>query len=234
MASETNIWYRIGYAFERARPEAPPASLKGLAERLPDGSGGKVVGKRASRPEEADEEKGEEGGALALLLTTGRGALAARLLSLWPRRHEPGAGRLVRAALAGAGAAVLTELVRPLLRDDEELPPAPVEVGRALLSGSVRGLVYGALLEPRLPGPAFARGAVFGTVEYLASPWGGLESVLGKAAPHRRIPLLSSLLGELDGREDHYTEHLVYGVALALLAGTEEVTVGATDEDSEG
>jgi hypothetical protein len=77
------------------------------------------------------------------------------------------------------------------------------------------------VLEPRLPGSPLLRGAIYGSIEYAVSPWGGLTAVLGDRAPHRRIPFLAALFEQDSLGDGSYLDHLTFGVALALLYGTE-------------
>jgi hypothetical protein len=53
-------------------------------------------------------------------------------------------------------------------------------------------------------------------VEYALTPWGGVEELAGPAAPHRRIPALGVLLRGR-GEDEELLQHLVFGVALAIL-----------------
>jgi hypothetical protein len=88
------------------------------------------------------------------------------------------------------------------------------------MAGAARGLLYAAVLEPRLPGTATLRGLLYGSLEFAVSPWGGLTSLLGERAPHRRIPMLRGLFDDYALGDDSYLDHLAFGVALALLYGS--------------
>ena len=216
MSEPDDLFYRIGYALEEARSGVSGAkklpSFEELSQRLPSRDDGGAGGK----------EPGDgPGKGLSTLLELGSGALAARLVGLWPARHEAGALGLLRAGAAGVGAAVLVRTVRPLIRPG----PVETEVYDALTDGVTRGLLYAAVVEPRLPLPAVARGVLYGTAEYLVSPWGGLPRLLGKVAPHRRIPLLGSVLERGDVEEEGFVEHVAFAVAVAVLY---EVTGGAS------
>jgi len=141
---------------------------------------------------------------------------------------------LLRAGAAGAGAALLREMVDPLLHGEKRLAPLGPESAEAALAGAARGLLYGSVLEPRLPGPRALRGVLYGTLEYAVSPWGGLTSLLGERAPHRRIPLLQGLFEDYALGDDTYFDHLAFGVALALLYGSppeEPESSGISDEE---
>jgi hypothetical protein len=197
MQKKADIWYRVGYALETAKsrmPKTKAESGKKLAKR--DDSGQKV---------------------LDALLTVGAGSVIARGLSLWPGRRRPGVFSLFRAGAAGAAAAFLAELIRPALTGSVPKESIEDELTDILLSGAGRGLLYGAVVEPRIPGPALLRGTAYAALEYALVPWGGLQELTGSAAPHRRIPVLSVLLQPRDP-DEQFLEHLVFGIALALLS----------------
>ena len=156
------------------------------------------------------------------LIATGTGILGDRLFSMVVGQR-PGTLRLTRAALAGAGAALALSLFRNGkngTREGEESPPDPTA---ELLTGAARGMLYGAVLEPRLPGSPLLRGATFGVMEYVTSPFGGLDGILGASSPTRTMPIVAALLGPSaagarSGTES-ITHHVLFGVALGLLYG---------------
>lgn len=153
--------------------------------------------------------------ALAGVLT----AAAGTALRRWAVRHRPGAGRMVRGALAGAGAAAIAAGLRAVLGDRlGERDEAP-DLADELLRGAGRGVVYTAILDPVLPGPPALRGAVAGLAEYMAAPWGGLMGPLSSLTPAQKLPLVGALMKEGDTEEDPLVAYLLYGVALGLLAG---------------
>jgi hypothetical protein len=84
------------------------------------------------------------------------------------------------------------------------------------LAGAGRGLLYAALVEPRIPGHPIVQGAAYAGLEYLLMPWGGLGELAGSKAPQGKIPALSVLLKDR-GADEQLVEHIAYGVALALL-----------------
>lgn len=203
---------------ERARREPPLPRLRGLGERR-DGRG--TRSKDAPGPR-SRQRGGESGGpareeALDALLTTGAGAVAGKILGLLPARRRPGILALMRAGAAGAGAALLREVLDPLIRGEVRVPLLGPRTADALLAGAARGVLYGAVLEPRLPGPPAMQGIVYGSLEYAVSPWGGLDALLGNGAPHRRIPLMAGLFEGYALGEDTYLDHLIFGMTLALL-----------------
>lgn len=217
VTSREKIWFRIGYALETARLGVPALPGPGAGESDPTNDG---------LPTDAAGDV-----ALGTLLVAGAGAVAPRVLRLWRGRRVPGALSLAFAGLSGAGAALLLELLRPLTRGELEAPEIDADLGEAVLSGVGRGLLYGAVLEPRLPGPPVVRGAVFGAVEYALSPWGGLSRILGSASPHRKLPVVSDLLEPGGHEDDRFADHLVFGLAVALLYGGLPLKSGTRNEE---
>jgi hypothetical protein len=205
MSSDPSIWYRVGYALERAKARKEP----------PDDD-------RDARGPGVSSERGAQQPAWPTaddLVASGTAALVARVLTAWRPSRGVSASRLLRAGLAGAGAALLLDLVRPLLKGRAELPQVDGATGARLLAGASQGLIYGATIEPRLPGPPIVKGAVFALAEYMAHPAGGLSRFLGAQTLHGRIPVVRDLLEELEPEDREYVEHLVFGVALAILCG---------------
>ncbi len=229
MPDRSDLWYRLGYALESARQGQARASLEALtgppSRRGKDG--------RSTRPRPVEGSGDPASGALDLLLAAGTGTLVSRVLAAWPARQRPTLARLVKAAAAGAGATLLRELVRPLLNGSQPRQIWDEQSIDRLSTGAARGLIYGGILAPRLPGPALARGIVYGATEYLLSPWGGLRTVLGKHAPYRRLPVVSSLFEGPQDRDEAFLDHLVYGVALGLLYGDDggPARIGIADAD---
>ncbi|NIX22339.1 MAG: hypothetical protein GWN07_21900, partial [Actinobacteria bacterium] len=72
---------------------------------------------------------------------------------------------------------LLADLVRPLLRDDADLPGIDRDTAEHMLAGLGQGLIYGGVVEPRVPGPALVKGALFGSLEYAVHPLGGLSGL---------------------------------------------------------
>lgn len=228
MPDRNDFWYRLGYALESARHGQARASLDALSSSPPPR---REKDERSGLRKPGADDEGS--GALDLLLAAGTGTLLSRLLRAWPARRRAGASRLVRAAAAGAAATFLRELLAPLLEGRPALPEWDEAMADRLLAGAARGLVYGGILDPRLPGPAAARGAAYGTAEYLLSPWGGLRGLLRRHTPYRRLPVISSLLDEPEVGEEEFLEHLVFGVAMGLLYGEgDDVRIGiVVDEE---
>ena len=233
MSDSPSIWYRIGYALERARQEPLAGRLRSLQERRNgetapnnrEGSDGRQRAELEHAPSRED--------ALDALIAAGAGAIAGKVVGLVPARHAPGVLGLVRAGAAGAGAALLRELVDPLLRGELRVPRPGPEVADALLAGAARGLLYASVIEPRLPGPTAVRGVLYASLEYAVSPFGGLTSLLGDRAPHRRIPLVEGLFEDYAVGDDSYVDHLAFGVALALLYGSEGADASSGTSDDE-
>ena len=156
------------------------------------------------------------------LIATGTGILGDRLFSLVAGRR-PGGLRLTRAALAGAGAALALSLFRNGTNGKPGVGQSPHDPTADILAGAARGMLYGAVLEPRLPGSPLLRGATFGIMEYVTSPFGGLDGILGASSPHRTLPILAALLGTGDSEDGSESvsmaHHIAFGVTLGLLYG---------------
>jgi hypothetical protein len=207
MASKKTIWYHIGHALERARrAPAPERKVAGLAERQTGTERLRTRSDERQPTPSADD-----------LMTAGVAVVVDRLLAGWTGRKAPGIAHLLRAGAAGATAAILVDLVRPLLNEDAAFSSLDRETADRVLAGVGQGLVYGALVEPRIPGPALVKGALYGSVEYATDTMGGLAGLLGAHTPQRRMPFLGDVLEGLDPHDRAYLEHLVFGVTLALL-----------------
>jgi hypothetical protein len=216
MQNKEDIWYRIGFALESARlkagtPEQEKATTLTKTARVK--KPGRKVRKAESRelvPLDDASRKLRDA-----FLTVGAGTALTRLLSHWPGHRRPGLFRLGKAGAAGAAAAFLTGLLRPLL-SQEEVHSLEDILTDLLLSGAGRGLLYAAIVEPRIPGPGLLQGSIYGVLEWALTPWGGLEKLAGPASPQGKIPILSVLLqgGEKD---EQLLEHLVFGIVLGLL-----------------
>lgn len=230
-SARDTLWFRLGYALEKTRHGDPAERLRGLARRRLDAE----RARRADRKDEAPSAEspgtdvarsnGRGGGmdeALEALIAAGAGTLVGRILGLWKPRREAGMGGLIRGAAAGAAAALLRKLVHPLLHGEVRAPELDDALAETLMAGAARGLLYASIVEPRLPGPSLARGALFGAVEYAVSPWGGLTGILGNHAPHHRVPVLAGLFEEYEGEDDTLVDHLAFAVALSLLYGGDD------------
>jgi hypothetical protein len=95
--------------------------------------------------------------------------------------------------------------------------------------------MYSTMLEPRLPGSALLRGATFGVIEYVASPFGGLDVLLGASSPHRTTPLLAALFRTTDSAAappvGSLVEHIAFGATLGLLYGDDRLRIGRRDAE---
>jgi hypothetical protein len=160
-------------------------------------------------------------------------AVVGRLLDAMPRKRRPGPVRLLHAAAAGAGAALVRELMRPIISGGAVDRPLADRARGAAISGSARGLLYGALVEPRLPGPPVVRGAVYGLVEHLVSPLGGLTALAGPRAPHRSLPFVSALFEELEQADDTLLDHILFGIGLAALYGARPADARSEEEEDD-
>lgn len=233
-----NLWYQLGYALEGARKGPTRERVQTLRDKLGAfRSGGQASRKDGSeqtlpaRTNGSGPDNGNGGSdALDWVVSTVSGGATAQILRHWPARDRPGPGLLLRAAASGAAASLIQALVAVILADDDD---EIVLDGSAfldrLLSGGVRGLLYATVAEPRLPGPPALRGLLYGSVEYLLAPMGGVSRVLGRESPWGRIPVLRSILDSAEIDDDRFVEHLVFGAALALMAGETEA-----EEDDQG
>jgi len=145
------------------------------------------------------------------------GAAVLTALDRWLGRRRPPLRRLVRGAVAGAGAAGILVSLRAVLDHDED-----TDLIDEVLAGAGKGVIYASLVDPFLPGPPVARGALAGTLDYLISPTGGIYSHLQSLSPARKLPMVSVLLEAGDAEDDPYLSFLCYGVALGLLYGEAE------------
>lgn len=157
---------------------------------------------------------------LGALSAGGAGLLVHHLLR--HGRDEPRRGAGFRRVLAGGSAGALsgavTELLRPALTTAPRPSPLPRALVRALLLGAGRGMTYAGMVAPRLVGPRALRGAVFGALEYLLAPWGGLGGVGGRHRRRGGLPGPPRFLVPLDGQEEEAFLYLVaFGVVLAHL-----------------
>ena len=208
-----------------------------VAPRRKDGRLSLRKPERAVDPAEesdAGSDGRETSGALDLLLAAGTGTVVARLLSAWPAKRRPTLVRLLRAAAAGASATLLRELLEPLLQGKTRLPSFDDGLGDRLTAGAARGLVYGGVVDPRLPGPAMARGLTYAAAEYALSPWGGLRGLVGSHSPYHKLPIVSKLLDDPEAGEKEFLDHLVFGLALGLLYGDGDrvaLKIGIDDDD---
>ena len=219
-----SIWYHLGYALESARHGARSAQEVRSAEKtLGRGRGRSSDKARSSRKvsgEAREPERRSRSSMVDQLIATGTGILGDRLFSIVAGRR-PGTLRLTRAAFAGAGAALALSLFRNGKNGTSAVGQSGYDPTAALLVGAARGMLYGAVLEPRLPGSPLLRGATFGVMEYVTSPFGGLDGILGASSPHRTVPILAALLGPSDSGAGagSIADHVAFGVTLGLLYG---------------
>ncbi len=221
MPPNKSFWYRVGFALERARHSAPKEhKLVGLRERM------------EARRRDAHTRDREERGRpeTEQLLATGLATVAARAVSAWQPRRRGGILRLLRAGAAGAGGALLVELVRPLLEGRGTTRLTDGALGERLLLGAGQGVVYGAAVEPLVPGSPLVKGTIYGAAEYVADPVGGLSRLLGSRTPLGRVPALSRVLEELAPEDRSFAEHVTFALALALLYGSSPSSSGILDD----
>ena len=223
-----SIWYRLGYALELARHGARSAqesrsgeealSAKKAPRAAKSGSAARARTAQKARGKATDARSRPVSSTVDQLIATGTGILGDRLFSIVAGRR-PGTLRLTHAALAGAGAALALSLFRNGKNGASGDGQGPHDTTAELLSGAARGVLYGAVLEPRLPGSPLFRGATFGVMEYVTSPFGGLDGILGASSPHRTMPIIAALLGPGDSVAVSMADHVAFGVTLGLLYG---------------
>ena len=143
MPPKQSFWFRLGYALERAR-HGPPTAGRSLASRSLKGL--------AERQAKSLNAEGESDPALAWpsiddIVASGATAAVAKVLSGWKPRRKTPTLRLLRAGAAGAAAALMVDVLRPLLRGESGVGPLDRETGDRLLAGIGQGLVYGAVVE---------------------------------------------------------------------------------------
>jgi len=216
MTDRHNLWFRIGFALESARPSNVRAKVHSGEGDLLRNPFSKAFRKNGA----------PEGTLLDSLLSAGAGAVAGKVLgggtSLGPLR-------LARGAAAGATATVARSLIRIAL--DLQPTEGASDLGREVLEGAARGLLYGAVVEPHLMGSPLTRGLAFGVVEYAVAPWGGLDEVLGAASPRRTMPILGALMAVRKAPSESFTDHLVFGIVLGLLYGLGRARRGSLDAE---
>ena len=217
-----SIWYRLGYALESARHGARSAQKARSVEKVrgaaKGGSAAEARSAREARGEATEPRNRPVSSTLDQLIATATGIIGDRLFSIVAGRR-PGALRLTHAALAGAGAALALSLFRNGKNGTSDVGSGRPDPTAELLTGAARGMLYGAVLEPRLPGSPLVRGATFGVMEYVTSPFGGLDGILGASSPHRTMPIIAALLGSSESVNESMADHVAFGVTLGLLYG---------------
>jgi len=223
MASTNNIWFQIGHALERARQGVPAkdSSVASLRDRL------------AKREEQREKERDARPPVPTSddLMAAGVAMVVDRVLGSWGRRENPGFTRLLRAAASGAAAALIVDLVRPLLQGEPGMPVLDRATADRMIAGAGQGLVYGAVVEPRVPGPPVAKGVLFGSAEYMADPLGGVSGLLGRHAPQNRLPVVGDVLHRLEDHEQAWLEHVAFGIALAVIYESSDSSNGILGDD---
>ncbi len=230
-----SIWYQLGYALESARHGLQSAQRVGSANKAQPAEGNPIQVRptRNAGGEFTDVDRGPASSpvssTLDQLIATGTGILGDRLVSVLVGRR-PGTLRLTRAALAGAGAALALTLFRNG-KSGTAGAESPYDPTAEILTGAARGMLYGTVLEPRLPGSPLLRGATYGVMEYVTSPFGGLDGILGASSPHRTMPIMAALLGPADSGAASIADHVAFGVTLGLLYGEGRARRGSLEAE---
>lgn len=212
--SDESFWHGLG------------AAISSLPETFTLSSTGRSLPRKPPSAPNDDQHRPHNplSGTLASTVT----AFVVSVMRRWSRMHRPSPRTLARGAVAGAGAAGALLLYRLLIAQRKEAadkPPGEAahaslsELADELLAGAGRGLIYAVLLAPYLPGPPILRGAIVGSVDYLATPLGGLFSRLQEFSPIRRVPAISILLETGEAEDDPYLSFLIHGALMGLLYG---------------
>lgn len=206
MEARASIWYRLGYAWETARPGPAAGNGGGAGRGHPSSRSGNKSAPSAARKTAPSLLRGS--------LLDEAGGLARRVVG---RRAVASAGRgdLARAALAGAGAALAARTLAGLLARDE---PSGDEAGLGieLVRGAAEGMAL-AILTRHLPRGRLLRIGLCGAARYAAAPRGGLPRVIRPIAP-ATIRTLSALAPE-STRNGGLLEHGAFAAAFVLLYG---------------
>ena len=204
--TDPSFWYTLGRTVETA------------VSALPGGRGD--VSSLLSRPDPPPGRRSNGRNPISGILAGATTAFVTSRLSNWTGSRRPRLQRLLRGAVAGAGAAGVLMAARVLIeRKEGTAVEDAAEVADELLAAAGRGVLYASLLDPYLPGPPVLRGALAGTAEYLTTPWGGIYSLLRPLSPIRKVPVISVLLETSEAEDDPYVAFLLYGVMLGLFYG---------------
>lgn len=225
MTDRTDVWYRIGYTLASLRAGGREAldSSTFRPRTTPERRSSRV---QRDRPPETEAQKAEN--PFDSLIAATASAVAGRAVAGLMNRSESSLTRVVRAGLAGAAATLVLQVMRShVLRTGDRSIDATAEV----MAGAARGILYGSVVDPWLPGPGPARGALFGALEYTISPLGGLDRILGAASPHRTIPMLAAIMDTDDLSAETLLEHVVFGTTVGLLYGSRTSSNGTELEE---
>ena len=206
MEAKASIWYRLGYAWETARPGPAAGNGGGTGRRRPSSRSGNGSAPSATRkiaPSPLWRNLLGEAGGLARRVVAGR------------TNRPPARRDLPRAALAGAGAALAARSLAGLFASDAT-PGDEAGLGVELASGAVEGLAL-AVLCRHLPRGRLVRIGLCGAARYAAAPRGGLPRVIRPIAP-ATVRTLSALVPG-GGRSGGLLEHAAFAAAFVLLYG---------------
>ena len=223
MPPKQSFWFHIGYTLEQLRNISTETAEK---VRISEDT-------TSDRTQNAPENLHTTWSSLleGIPTTDILGAISTLMKHRKPI-HMTTFGNLAKAGASGALSALITSFLNPKTRESADLA-LDRETRDRLLAGIRRGLLYSAILEPKVPGPTVLKGALYGTIEYAAKPAGGLSQLISTHKSPSPFSALESLLEGLDSHDHSYIEHIVFGVLLALLYGSSASSNGILEEDKE-
>lgn len=144
----------------------------------------------------------------------------------WPRAVAAGvAGTLLYDAVMVLDQRVSGrkfDTISPLgeaLTDDPDLQPWAGWVAH-YAAGVGLAALYARYLDERLPGPAVARGALFGVMDAATLAWGGLLPLLARAVPGVPVPpRYAGLAHTPTMTAQSLLRHTAYGIGVGLVYG---------------
>ena len=208
MAAKSNIWYRLGYAWENVRLGPALAS----SHEQPADRRSSAPSARSGNGSDLDTARKLDGALPWRMLLDEAGGLGLRALEKQGRR-TPARGDYPQAALAGAGAALVARGCRTLLGNDAAATDDP-GLGQELLAGAGQGLAH-AVLARYLPGGALLHFAFHSAAGYGAARRGGLLQVVRPLAP-AGVRALARVSPKSDGQRG-ILEHAAFAAAFLLL-----------------
>lgn len=203
-----DLFYRLGAAMG-----ALDNQLRGM------GAGGFAPGRRQVAiydPEDGDVHELDDDDTAD---TAEHAVLTAAAAWFLTRLLRPKPVNWPRLILAGAAATALADLVGRTAEEEGAAGREPYATGSEELmarfgAGMAVAAGYAALVYPRIPGPPLLRGLIFGGLEVLAAPRGGLIRIAAEV-PGVKFPLQALAL-PVD-EDAGPMSHMAYGLGLGLL-----------------